>query len=122
MNFQILGFHLSEYPILNVTLNICMVIMIVCLICCVYRLIKGPTIADRIISGDAVTCVVMVAVVLYGIMQNTDMFMPAALVTALLGFIGMVAMSKYIAGGEIVYPMDEPSENENEEQEKGGEL
>ena len=122
MNFQILGFHLSEYPILNVTLNICMVIMIVCLICCVYRLIKGPTIADRIISGDAVTCVVMVAVVLYGIMQNTDMFMPAALVTALLGFIGMVAMSKYIAGGEIVYPMEESSEIEDEEQEKGGKL
>lgn len=107
MNSQFIGFDLSEYPIINVTLNICFVVMTVCLICCAFRLVKGPSISDRIISGDAISCVVMVLVLLYGIMQTTNVFMPAVLVTALLGFIGMIGMSKFLAGGDVSYPLED---------------
>lgn len=110
MNFQLLSFHLVEYPLLNVMINLCFFVMAVSLVLCLYRLIKGPSAADRIISADAISCSVMVLIVLYGIMQSTTLFMPAALVTALLGFIGMVALSKYLANGNIVYTMYQASE------------
>lgn len=113
---QFIGFNLSEYPLINITLNISFIITTICLICCVYRLVKGPSITDRVLSGDAIACVVMVLVILYGIMDVTDVFMPAALVTALLGFIGMIGMSKFIAGGEIVYSLYEEKEEDEKTQ------
>jgi multicomponent K+:H+ antiporter subunit F len=109
------GFRISEYPILNVTLNICFLLLAVSLICGVYRIIKGPTIADRIISGDSITCYVMILVVLYGIQQQTTLFMPAVLVTAIMGFLGMIGMSKYIAAGNIIYPLYVPAQPEPHE-------
>jgi multisubunit Na+/H+ antiporter MnhF subunit len=111
MNSSFIDFHFSEYPLINVTLNICFLAIAVGLVCCFSRVIKGPTVSDRIISGDAISCNVMALVVLYSIMQNTDMFMPAALVTALLGFLGMICMGKYITNGSIIYPMYHPNKS-----------
>ncbi|MDR3072301.1 MAG: hypothetical protein LBU41_02290 [Clostridiales Family XIII bacterium] len=105
MTFPFVEFQFTEYFLINIVLNICFFMMATCLILCTYRLIKGPTVSDRIISGDAISCCVMALIVLYGVMQNTIMYMPAVLVTALLGFLGMIAMGKYITNGNIMYPM-----------------
>jgi multisubunit Na+/H+ antiporter MnhF subunit len=52
----------------------------------------------------------MILVILYGIQQQTTLFMPAVLVTAIMGFIGMTGMSKYIETGNIIYPLYPPEE------------
>jgi multisubunit Na+/H+ antiporter MnhF subunit len=108
MSLPFIDLRFSEYPLVNVTLNICFFALAFSLLCCFYRVIKGPTVSDRIISGDAISCNVMALVVLYSIMQDTELFMPAALVTALMGFLGMICMGKYITNGNIIYPMYRP--------------
>lgn len=110
MNIPLMQFDLVEYPLLNVMLNLCIIVMAVCLLLCLIRLAKGPTAADRVIAADAISCDVMILVVVYSLLQDTTLFMPAALVTALLGFLGMVGMSKYLTNRNVVYPMHQHHE------------
>ena len=108
-------FQLVEYPILNVVIDICFIFMSLALALCIYYVIVGPQPSERIISADAISCNVMVLIVLYSIIEDTMLFMPCVLVVAILGFIGMIAMSKYLAHGNIVYPMFKASQEEFKE-------
>jgi hypothetical protein len=51
---------------------------------------------------DSCGTAVMALIVIYSMRQGTDLYMSCVLVIAILGFIGMVALSKYIQSGNIV--------------------
>ena len=61
----------------------------------IYRVIKGPTIIDRVLSADAIDILAGIIMVLFGALENRAMYLD--LIT-LLGFIGTVLISKYIKG------------------------
>ena len=60
----------------------------------IYRVIKGPTIIDRVLSADAID----ILMVLFGALENRAMYLDLGLIITLLGFIGTVLISKYIKG------------------------
>lgn len=93
---------LKELHILPVFLDIAMVICAFNLLCFLYRVVKGPALADRAVAMDSCGVTVMSLIVIYSIRQGTNLYMSCALVIAILGFIGMVALSKYIQSGNIV--------------------
>lgn len=93
---------LQNLHILPVFLDIAMVICSFNMLCFLYRVAKGPALADRAIAMDSFGVTVMSLIVIYSIRQGTNLYMSCALVIAILGFIGMVALSKYIQGGNIV--------------------
>lgn len=92
---------LQNLHILPVFLDIAMVICSFNMLCFLYRVMKGPALADRAIAMDSFGVTVMSLIVIYSIRQGTNLYMSCALVIAILGFIGMVALSKYIQGGNI---------------------
>ncbi len=62
-----------------------------------YRVMKGPTIFDRIISAGLIgTNGILVLVVLGFFYERIDMFIDLAIAYALLNFIGTVAISKFL--------------------------
>jgi len=67
-----------------------------------YRLLRGPGVADRILALDTMYVNSMALLVLVGIHFGTALFFEAALVIALMGFVGTVALSKYVVRGDIV--------------------
>ncbi len=67
-----------------------------------YRLIRGPNTEDRILALDTAYINALALTVLLGIVFNTSVFFEAALVIALLGFLGTVVMAKYLSQGDIV--------------------
>ncbi|MBQ3198778.1 MAG: hypothetical protein IJB67_00200 [Firmicutes bacterium] len=93
---------LQNLRILPVFLDIAMVICSFNLLSFLYRVIKGPAMADRAIAMDSCGVTVMSLIVIYSIRQGTSLYMSCAMVIAVLGFIGMVGLSKYIQGGNIV--------------------
>lgn len=93
---------LQNLHILPVFLDIAMIICSFNLLCFLYRVVKGPALADRAVAMDSCGVTVMSLVVIYSIRQGTNLYMSCALVIAILGFIGMVALSKYIQNGNIV--------------------
>ena len=62
----------------------------------IYRVIKGPTIIDRVLSADAIDILAGIIMVLFGALKNRAMYLDLGLIITLLGFIGTVLISKYI--------------------------
>ncbi len=63
-----------------------------------YRVVKGPTLFDRIIAAGLMgTNGVLVLATIGFIYERPDMFVDLAIAYALLNFVATVAMGKYLA-------------------------
>jgi multicomponent K+:H+ antiporter subunit F len=67
-----------------------------------WRLLRGPGLPDRILALDTLYINALALLVLLGIRFETALLFETALVIAMLGFVGTVAMSKYLLRGDIV--------------------
>jgi multicomponent K+:H+ antiporter subunit F len=74
----------------------------VALLLSAFRLLRGPRSPDRILALDTLYVNGMALLVLFGIREDSGLYFEAALVIAMLGFVGTVALAKYVARGSIV--------------------
>ncbi|MBB5322016.1 K+/H+ antiporter subunit F [Marinobacter oulmenensis] len=68
----------------------------------VYRLIKGPDAPDRVLALDTLYINAIALIVLLGITLGTRMYLESALLIAVMGFVGTVAMAKYLKRGSVI--------------------
>jgi multicomponent Na+:H+ antiporter subunit F len=62
-----------------------------------YRVAAGPTVFDRVIGAGLMGTNTVIILVLVGFLyERTDMFVDLALTYALLNFIGVIALAKYV--------------------------
>jgi multicomponent Na+:H+ antiporter subunit F len=65
------------------------------------RLLRGPTLPDRVVALDLSAVLVVGFVAVYSVRAGSDVFLSAAVVLALLSFLGTVAFARFIEkGGE----------------------
>jgi multicomponent Na+:H+ antiporter subunit F len=69
---------------------------------CIYRVIKGPTIFDRLVAADAAGIMVAVIIPLLGYHLEEPFLYDVALVYGLLLFLDMLIFAKYLEKGEIL--------------------
>ena len=62
------------------------------------RVGKGPTVVDRAVAGDCIEILTTVALVVFAIFTGRGIYLDVALVIAMLGFIGMITIAKYLEG------------------------
>jgi multicomponent K+:H+ antiporter subunit F len=67
-----------------------------------WRLLVGPELTDRILALDTFYINAIALLMLIGIRLGNDIFFEAALLIAMMGFIGTVALCKYILRGDII--------------------
>ena len=67
-----------------------------------WRLLKGPSAPDRILALDTLYINTIALLVLFGIHIKSGVYFEAALLIALMGFVGTVAMCKYLLRGDII--------------------
>ena len=67
-----------------------------------WRLLRGPSLADRILALDTLYIDSLALLVLLGMERQSQLYFEAALIIALLGFVGTVVLSKYVLRGDIV--------------------
>jgi len=72
------------------------------MLCSGYRLLRGPGLPDRILALDTLYVNTIALLVLFGIQHDTQLLFEAALVVALLGFVGTVALAKYVTRGDVI--------------------
>jgi multicomponent K+:H+ antiporter subunit F len=77
---------------------------VVALAFCAYRLLAGPTAPDRILALDTLYVNAMALLMLVGIVLDTSLYFEAALVIAMLGFVGTVALARFVLRGDIIEP------------------
>jgi len=66
------------------------------------RLMKGPDATDRILALDTLYVNAIALLVLLGIHLASPLYFEAALLIALMGFVGTVAVAKYLQRGDII--------------------
>ena len=66
------------------------------------RLLRGPSLPDRILALDTLFVSAIAQLVLFGMHLGTAVYFEAALVIAMLGFVGTVVLSKYVLRRVIV--------------------
>ena len=72
------------------------------LLLALWRLIKGPGIADRVLALDTLFVNAIGLIVLYGIAGGTQMYFEAAMIIAMLGFVSTVAYARFMLRGNII--------------------
>ncbi len=69
---------------------------------CGVRLFRGPEVPDRILALDTLYINVVALVILLGVRWQTAMMFEAALIVAMLGFVGTVALARYMTRGDVI--------------------
>jgi multicomponent K+:H+ antiporter subunit F len=81
---------------------LCLLILGLALVLTFARLIKGPDMPDRILALDTLYINAIALLVLLGIWLDSELYFEAALLIAVMGFIGTVAVTKYLLRGDII--------------------
>lgn len=71
----------------------------VALLLTVVRLVRGPTLPDRIVAMDLVGVLVVGLIVVLAASTEVRATLDAAIVIALIGFVGTVAYATYVQRG-----------------------
>jgi multicomponent Na+:H+ antiporter subunit F len=73
------------------------VFVVILMVPSLYRVLKGPTLYDRIIAAGLMGTNGMIVLAMVGfVYERIDMFIDLAIAYALLNFIGTVAIGKYL--------------------------
>jgi multicomponent K+:H+ antiporter subunit F len=77
-------------------------LLAVSILLCFLRLLKGPDLPDRLLALDTLYINAIALVVLFGIQLESSLFFESALLIAVMGFVGTLALSKYLLRGDIM--------------------
>ena len=70
--------------------------------CAAFRIMRGPRAQDRIVGFDSLYVNAMLLIQTFGIRTGSTLYFEAALIVALLGFVGTVALGKFLLRGEVI--------------------
>lgn len=66
------------------------------------RLMRGPTAQDRVLALDFMYVTGMLAMLVLAIRYDSSMYFEGALLMVLFGFVGSVALAKFLLRGEVI--------------------
>ena len=89
-------------PILSWALPLALLMLMLAMACTVVRLLYGPTAQDRVLALDCMYLNAMLAMLVLGLLYDSPHYFEAALLIAMLGFVGSMAMAKFLLRGEVI--------------------
>jgi multicomponent K+:H+ antiporter subunit F len=87
---------------LSLALDISLGMLALSMSLCFLRLAAGPTLPDRILALDTLYVNAIAFLVIFGLRMDDAVYFEAALLIAMFGFVGTVALAKYLMRGDIV--------------------
>lgn len=64
-----------------------------------WRFVKGPAAADRVVAFDSLTIISITGILLVALAEGRGIFLDVALIYALLSFLGVIVIARYLEGG-----------------------
>ena len=87
---------------LNYMLGAAGAMLIIAMGCNMWRLLRGPDVTDRVLALDTLYINAVALLVLTGAVSGKQLFYEAAILIALLGFVGTVSLAKFLLRGDII--------------------
>ena len=67
-----------------------------------WRLLAGPSPADRILALDTMVINFIALLILYGVWRGTAIYFEASMLIAMVGFVSTVAYCRFVLRGDII--------------------
>ena len=83
-------------------LSLALFLLVLAMVCTLTRLFNGPSAQDRVLALDCLYLNGMLAMLVLGMIYSSSMYFEAALLIALFGCVGSVAMAKFLLRGEVI--------------------
>ena len=85
---------------LDIVSDLTLVMLGLALLLAFVRLVKGPTLPDRIVATDLIGVLVVGMIVVLAGSSGVRATLDAAIVIALIGFLGTIAYATYVERGD----------------------
>ena len=86
----------------NTIMLLAMFLLSISLIITLYRIIKGPTIHDRILALDSIGYIIIGIVAILSIHLNSHAYLETILLIGILAFLSTIALSRYMERGVVI--------------------
>lgn len=83
-------------------LIISLALFVLAIIITLYRIIRGPSIPDRVMAMDMIGVNLISGIAVISIILKTKAFLEVILILGILTFISTIALSKFIERGVII--------------------
>jgi multicomponent Na+:H+ antiporter subunit F len=86
-------------PLLQTVSTACLVVLAASMVLALYRILRGPSLPDRIIALDLFASLAVGMMAIHAIRSDEYVYLTAGIALALIAFIGTVALALYIRRG-----------------------
>lgn len=107
----------GEMTVLGIAAQITFGFLVVGMACAFVRVIRGPSLPDRVVGLDLLTVLMVAFAGVFAVAAGEDAFIDVALALALVGFIATLAFARY---AERRMTQDAACGKEGEEKERPG--
>ncbi len=83
----------------NLALFVALPLLVLAVLLAVVRLVRGPSVPDRVVALDLIATLVMGIMGIYAIATDEAVLLDLVVVLALLSFMGTVAFARYVERG-----------------------
>ncbi len=87
---------------MDVLLQLSLAILSLAVAGCLYRLLRGPSIADRIAALDTIGVLLLSMIAIIAMLLRTKVYFDIILVLGILTFIGTTAFARFIERGAVL--------------------
>jgi multisubunit Na+/H+ antiporter MnhF subunit len=64
--------------------------------CFIYRLLRGPSLPDRVVGLDGLLSIIVITIIVEAARLGSGITIETVLVAVLVGFVGTVALARFI--------------------------
>ena len=88
--------------VLTWSITTAQMLLVLAMACAAFRILWGPRAQDRVVGFDSLYLNAMLLLLTFGIRSGGSIYFEAALIIALLGFVGTTALAKFLLRGEVI--------------------
>jgi multicomponent K+:H+ antiporter subunit F len=87
---------------IGMAISIALFLFALAMLLAAWRLLRGPDILDRVLALETLYTNAIAVVILLGLKFATQLYFDAALLMAMLGFIGTVVTARFVGRGDVI--------------------
>jgi multicomponent K+:H+ antiporter subunit F len=89
-------------PLFSLAISATLMLYLLAMAIGLLRLLRGPSAQDRVLALDFLYLVGMLVMLVLAIRYDSEMYFEGALLMVLFGFVGSVALAKFLLRGEVI--------------------
>ena len=89
-------------PLLSLAITVTLLLYAAAMGIGLVRLLRGPSAQDRVLALDFLYIVGMLVMLVLAIRYDSSMYFEGAFLMVLFGFVGSLAMAKFLLRGEVI--------------------